>query len=146
MHADCCCKQPNILPCAHTFPSCLVLQLCVENTGRPAAAALARMVRSAAIAFRAGHSMSRLRLEVEHGGFGEVNLTSASCRLTETDKQHRQNFLDTVRPLHIQQPHCSCTRPISRPGVIDTCECRCTSPCKCACCTVRVSTKVSQVP
>lgn len=70
--------------------------MCVENAGRPAAAALAQIVRAAACAFKAGHSMDRLRLEVEHGGFNEVNLTSGSCSLTETDKQYRQQFLDTV--------------------------------------------------
>ena len=73
------------------------LQLCVENAGRPAAAALTQMVRSAARAFKAGHSMDRLRLEVEHGGFNEVHLMSGSCCLTETDKQYRTQFLDTVR-------------------------------------------------
>ncbi len=72
------------------------LQLCVENAGRPAAAALTQMVRSVACAFKAGHSMDRLRLEVEHGGFNEVHLTSGSCCLTETDKQYRTQFLDTV--------------------------------------------------
>ena len=41
--------------------------------------------------------MDRLRLEVEHGGFGEVALTSGSARLTETDKQYRKQFLDAVR-------------------------------------------------
>ncbi len=76
---------------------CCCLQLCVENAGRPAAAALTQMVRSAACAFKAGHSMDRLRLEVEHGGFNEVHLKSGSCCLTETDKQYRTQFLDTVR-------------------------------------------------
>lgn len=74
-----------------------MLQLCIENAGRPAAAALNQMVKTTVTAFKAGHSMSRLRLEVEHGGFGEVNLASASSRLTETDKHHRQQFLDTVK-------------------------------------------------
>ena len=76
---------------------CCCLQLCVENAGRPAAAALTQIVRSTACAFKAGHSMDRLRLEVEHGGFNEVHLTSGSCCLTETDKQYRRRFLDTVR-------------------------------------------------
>jgi len=73
------------------------LQLCVENAGRPAAAALTQIVRSAAFAFKAGHSMDRLHLEVEHGGFNEVHLKSGSCCLTETDKQYRRQFLDTVQ-------------------------------------------------
>ncbi|KAA6424979.1 MAG: hypothetical protein FRX49_05153 [Trebouxia sp. A1-2] len=71
-------------------------ELCVENAGRPAAAALTQIVRSAACAFKAGHSMDRLRLEVEHGGYNEVHLKSGSCCLTETDKQYRRQFLDTV--------------------------------------------------
>lgn len=71
-------------------------ELCVENAGRPAAAALTQIVRSAARAFKAGHSMDRLRLEVEHGGFNEVHLKSGSCCLTESDKQYRRQFLDTV--------------------------------------------------
>lgn len=74
----------------------LVPQLCVENAGRPAAAALAQLVRATACAFRDGHSMDRVRLEVEHGGFNEVDLTSGTCSLTETDKQYRRQFLDTV--------------------------------------------------
>ena len=41
--------------------------------------------------------MDRLRLEVEHGGFDEVSLTNGSARLTETDKQYRKQFLDTVQ-------------------------------------------------
>lgn len=82
----------------HIGPAfCCCLQLCVENAGRPAAAALTQIVRSTACAFKAGHSMDRLRLEVEHGGFNEVHLKSGSCCLTETDKQYRRQFLDTVR-------------------------------------------------
>ena len=72
------------------------VQLCVENAGRPAAAALAEVVRAAACAFKDGHSMDRLRLEVEHGGLNEVTLSSGACCLTETDKQYRRQFLDTV--------------------------------------------------
>ena len=68
----------------------------MENAGRPAAAALAQLVRATACAFRDGHSMDRVRLEVEHGGFNEVDLTSGTCSLTETDKQYRRQFLDTV--------------------------------------------------
>ena len=41
--------------------------------------------------------MDRLSLEVEHGGFNEVTLSSGSARLTETDKQYRKQFLDAVR-------------------------------------------------
>ena len=73
------------------------MQLCVENAGRPAAAALTQVVRATACAFRDGHSMDRLRLEVEHGGYHEVNMTKGTCCLTETDKQYRRQFLDTVR-------------------------------------------------
>ena len=41
--------------------------------------------------------MDRLRLEVEHGGFFEVNIASGGASLTETDKQYRRQFLDIVR-------------------------------------------------
>lgn len=75
----------------------LLPQGCVENAGRPAAAALADLVRATACAFRDGHSMDKLRLEVEHGGLNEVHLTSGMCCLTETDKHYRRQFLDTVR-------------------------------------------------
>lgn len=97
--AGLCAGEIGTMECAFharlVFYCCL--QLCVENAGRPAAAALTQMVRSAACAFKAGHSMDRLRLEVEHGGFNEVHLESGSCCLTETDKQYRTQFLDTVR-------------------------------------------------
>ena len=74
----------------------LILQGCIENAGRPAAAALADLVRATACAFKDGHSMDKLRLEVEHGGLNEVHLNSGMCCLTETDKHYRRQFLDIV--------------------------------------------------
>ena len=93
------------------------VQLCVENAGRPAAAALAQFVRATAAAYKAGHSMSRLQLEVRLGGFGEVDLNTASCRLTETDKAYRQQFIDTVRAHSRQQLRLNSTH-----GMLNDCR------------------------
>ena len=120
----------SVIPQQLTSPSSF-MQLCIENAGRPAAAALTQLVRCTACAFRAGHSMDRLRLEVEHGGFNEVTLSSGSARLTETDKQYRKQFLDAVR----HAVHCKhATSPqylylILRQQLHVRMH-RCTSPCK----------------
>ena len=109
----------------------LAPQGCVENAGRPAAAALAELVRATACAFRDGHSMDKLRLEVEHGGLNEVNLKSGTCCLTETDKQYRRQFLDTVSCCIIQTASmlsASCKHDWQ--SRLYDCR-RCTSPCRC---------------
>lgn len=42
------------------------MQLCAQNKGRSAAAALTKVVAAAIAAFDAGYSMERLRLELEY--------------------------------------------------------------------------------
>lgn len=72
-------------------------QLCIQNLGRPAAAALADLVRGAAEAFAAGYPLDRLRLELEFAGNGgEGAVDAAGYRLMESDKRYRQQWLDTV--------------------------------------------------
>ena len=101
MHICTCWHRGQVLS-PFSLPSVCFCKACVENAGRSAAAALAQVVKSTACAFKAGHSMDRLRLEVEHGGFGEVDIAMGSASLTETDKQYRRKFLDTVRHAILQ--------------------------------------------
>ncbi len=54
-------------PSSDLRPGLLGAQLCVQNNGRPAAAALTQVVAAAVAAFDAGFHLDRLRLELEHG-------------------------------------------------------------------------------
>lgn len=77
------------------------MQLCVQNSGRPAAAALSQVVTAALQAFQAGYALDRLRLEMEHGTHTAID--AAGYRLMESERRYRTQWLDTVR----LAPRCS---------------------------------------
>ena len=75
----------------------LLAQLCLQNNGRPAAAALVELVRAACEAYAAGISLERLVLELEHGGHIDHQVQSPGYWLTAADRSYRNQWLKTVR-------------------------------------------------
>lgn len=72
-------------------------ELCVQNNGRSAAAALTQVVAAAVAAFEAGYHLDRLRLELEHGPQAqEGRVDSAGWRLTNGEQSYRSQWLDLV--------------------------------------------------
>ena len=67
--------------------------------GRPAAAALTDVVRGAVGAAAVGHSLKRLRLQLEFSadGGGEGAVDAAGYRLREADRRYRLQWLHVVR-------------------------------------------------
>ena len=90
------------MPCVHVFTSHYeeglgCTQLCIQNMGRPAAAAVTDVVRGAVSAARAGLSLERLRLQLEYSGDdGEGAVDATGYRLTQSERCYRLQWLDTV--------------------------------------------------
>lgn len=72
-------------------------QLCLQNEGRPAAAALVELVRAACQAYAQGIDLDLLLLELEHGGHADHHVNSPGFRLTAADRSYRSQWLKTVR-------------------------------------------------
>ena len=75
-------------------------QLCLQNNGRSAAAALVELVRAACEAYAAGISLERLVLELEHGGHIDHQVQSPGYWLTAADRSYRNQWLKTVRAVY----------------------------------------------
>mmetsp|Transcript_5051 Transcript_5051/g.14527 ORF Transcript_5051/g.14527 Transcript_5051/m.14527 type:complete len:265 (-) Transcript_5051:450-1244(-) len=71
------------------------MELCAQNKGRSAAAALTKVVAAAIAAFDAGYSMERLRLELEYTSQASKG-SSTGPRLTSAELQYRVMWLDAV--------------------------------------------------
>ncbi|CAI5487573.1 unnamed protein product [Closterium sp. Naga37s-1] len=88
-------------------------QVCVSNSGRPAAMALHDLAAAAADAFLAGHSLQRLLLQLQYGGAEEeeFRMSEAGYRLTSSEQHYRTQWIKTVYltmyRLHLQQPGAS---------------------------------------
>ncbi|GJP57476.1 hypothetical protein CLOP_g12192 [Closterium sp. NIES-67] len=98
---------------ANAVEACF-FELCVHNSGRPAASALRDLVAAAAEAFLAGHSMQRLLLQMQYGGGAEAEefkMSAAGYRLTSSEEGYRTQWIKTVYltmfRLHLQQPGAS---------------------------------------
>ena len=72
-------------------------QLCLQNEGRPAAAALVGLVRAACQAYTQGIDLDLLLLELEHGGHADHHVNSPGFWLTAADRSYRSQWLKTVR-------------------------------------------------
>ena len=73
-------------------------QLCLQNEGRPAAAALVGLVRAACQAYAQGIDLDLLLLEMEHGGHSDHHSNSPGFWLTAADRSYRSQWLKTARP------------------------------------------------
>ncbi|KAK9839466.1 hypothetical protein WJX81_003902 [Elliptochloris bilobata] len=71
-------------------------ELCLQNEGRPAAAALVALVRAGCQAHAAGISLERLLLELEHGWHLDHHVDSPGFWLTAADRTYRSQWLKTV--------------------------------------------------
>ncbi|GMH38610.1 hypothetical protein BSKO_06494 [Bryopsis sp. KO-2023] len=93
-HVECHASNPGEFPLTKTAMEIekLFLEVCVENSGRPAAAALTDFVGQAMEAFLAGYSLKKLLLEMEFGAGQE----EIGFRLTASERSYRQQWLDTV--------------------------------------------------
>ncbi|CAI7777286.1 unnamed protein product [Closterium sp. NIES-54] len=94
---------------ANSVEACF-FEVCVSNSGRPAAMALHDLVAAAADAFLAGHSLQRLLLQLQYGGAEgeEFRMSEAGYRLTSSEQHYRTQWIKTVYltmyRLHLQQP------------------------------------------
>ena len=77
-------------------------QLCLQNEGRPAAAALVGLVRAACQAYAQGIDLDLLLLELEHGGHADHHVNSPGFWLTAADRSYRSQWLKTVLALSPQ--------------------------------------------
>ncbi|CAI5953751.1 unnamed protein product [Closterium sp. NIES-64] len=97
---------------ANSVEACF-FEVCVSNSGRPAAMALHDLVAAAADAFLAGHSLQRLLLQLQYGGAEgeEFRMSEAGYRLTSSEQHYRTQWIKTVYltmyRLHLQQPGAS---------------------------------------
>ena len=73
------------------------VQLCLQNEGRPAAAALVGLVRAACQAYAQGIDLDLLLLELELGGHADHHVNSPGFWLTAADRSYRSQWLKTVR-------------------------------------------------